>query len=168
MQLPYNKSELKDSMGRFRTASLFYEINQTDIPAIFTLKEEDTEYKGKLHLSMKRLYLEMCDPTEYIFATTILFSYPQWERMVENSQIAPHIESWRKELNLYLKAMAVQKNIQLSKQGSYNATKWLSDRGWQEAERGRPTEKERQARLKEDREIIKQLEEDSLRLVQNG
>ena len=37
----YDNSVLKDVIGNFRTLSLFYEINITELEPLFTLKDSD-------------------------------------------------------------------------------------------------------------------------------
>ena len=52
---------LKDSMGRFRTLSLFVEHKHDKYPAPYTLKP----YNHKGAMSMYLKYMEIGDPTEY-------------------------------------------------------------------------------------------------------
>ena len=66
-----DKSKMLDSMQRPLTQSLFLELGYTDF-AIFTLKEDDYVYNDKTYISLKKLYLEMEDPTEYDFANECL------------------------------------------------------------------------------------------------
>ena len=63
-----DKNSLKSTNGIPLTQSLFLEIGYTDY-AVFTLKDDDYEYKGRVYPSLKRLYLEMEDVGEYEFAT---------------------------------------------------------------------------------------------------
>ena len=62
-----DKSRLVDGQGKPLTQSLFLEIGYTDF-SVYTLKDQDYEYNDKVYPSLKRLYLEMEDPTEYEFA----------------------------------------------------------------------------------------------------
>ena len=61
---------MKDNVGRYRTQSLFREFyvhTSTGLSPIWTLKDEDPQ--GELP-SLKRIYLDYEDPTEYSFAKT--------------------------------------------------------------------------------------------------
>ena len=56
--------------GKAKNQRLYYELCYSDTAdAIFTLKERDIEEKGKLVLSLKKLYVARVteDPTEYEF-----------------------------------------------------------------------------------------------------
>lgn len=56
------------------TQGLFLEIGYTKY-SVYTLKDEDYEYKGQMFPSLKRIYLEMADAGEYEFATTHLLGW---------------------------------------------------------------------------------------------
>ena len=171
-ELPYDKAVLRDKMGKNRTQSLFLEYYHHNIHLlpIFTLKEEDFfhEPSGVQCLSLKRLYLEECDPTEYMFATKYFYSFYQWEKLARHKQLAVHVNRWREELGLLIKARSIQKNIELAGRGSYNASKWLSDRGWEEKDRGRPSKAEKDRKLKEDTALLKEIQKDAKRLKAVG
>ena len=47
--LPYKKEDLLDGKGRFLTQSLFLELEYNTNFAVFTLKENDYNYKGKIY-----------------------------------------------------------------------------------------------------------------------
>lgn len=141
-----------DSMGKFRTQSLFLELGYgTD--ALFTLKDQDHEHEGTVYKSLKRLYLEFEDPTEYEFANTVLLGWRHWQRMCENKVIRKHIDEWREELEVKLRSQAIRDAIQEAKKGHFQAAKWVADRGWSTRGAGRPSkadiehEKKVQARI---------------------
>lgn len=148
-----NKQEtMLDSMGKFRTQSLFLELGYgTD--ALFTLKDQDHEHEGTVYKSLKRLYLEFEDPTEYEFANTVLLGWRHWQRMCENKVIRKHIDEWREELEVKLRSQAIRDAIQEAKKGHFQAAKWVADRGWSTRGAGRPSkadiehEKKVQARI---------------------
>lgn len=141
-----------DSMGKFRTQSLFLELGY-GADALFTLKDQDHEHEGKIYPSLKRLYLEFEDPTEYEFANTILLGWRHWQRMCENKIIRKHIDEWREELEVKLRSQAIRDAIQEAKKGHFQAAKWVADRGWSTRGAGRPSkadiehEKKVQARI---------------------
>lgn len=150
-----NKSELKANNGVPLTQGLFLEIQYGEL-AVFTLKDDDYEYNGKLYPSLKKLYLEMEDIGEYEFATTHLLGWAHWQRMCDNKQLRKHIDEWREELELKLRSRAIKamKDKIASEQG-INAAKWIADKGWAKKGVGRPNkqEEEREKRLQEKLDI---------------
>lgn len=160
-----DKTKLVDGQGKPLTQSLFLEIGYTDF-SVYTLKDQDYEYNGKMYPSLKRLYLEMEDPTEYEFANECLLGWRHWIRLCENKQIAKHIDEWRAELEYKLRSKAVRMMLSSAKGGNYQAAKWFADRGWSNKGAGRPSkadvehERQVQARLGEE------YSEDVVRLFQ--
>lgn len=138
-----NEGKFVDSMGRPLTQGLFLEINYDDY-AIYTLKEDDYTYKGKLYPSMKKAYLELEDPTEYIFANKYFLNWNQWKRICENKVLMRYISEWREELELKMKAAAIREMQALinSEQGSFQAVKYLAEKGWDKRTAGRPSKAE--------------------------
>lgn len=133
---------MTDEMGRYITQSLFLEINYTDL-AVYTLKDEHYEYNGKLYPSIKRLYLECEDPTEYEFANTYLCGWKHWQRLLDNKAIRKHIEEWREELEYKLRAKGIKRIVaEVNGANGMQASKWLADRGWSTRSAGRPSKAE--------------------------
>jgi hypothetical protein len=128
-------------MGRYITQSLFLELGYNE-DAIYTLKDQDHFHNGKLYISAKKLYLEMEDPTEYKFAITYFCGWKHWQKMSENKAIRKHIEEWREELEYKLRSEGVKAMIVQARTGSFQASKWLNDRGWEKRAAGRPSEAE--------------------------
>lgn len=147
-----DKEKLVDTMGRPLTQSLFLEIGYSDY-AVYTLKEYDHQYNGKTYPSLKKLYLEAEDPTEYAFAERHLLGWQHWKRLCDNKVIAKHIEEWREELELKIRSQAIRdmQNLCASENGNFSAAKFLADRGWEKRSAGRPSkaEKERHLRIEE-------------------
>lgn len=139
----FDKSKLVDTSGRPLTQSLFLELGYSEY-AVYSLKDADHELNGKKYISIKRLYLDMEDTTEYEFAKTYLLGWKHWQRLCENKQIAIHINEWREELELKLRARAVKQMMDLANGGSYQASKWLVDRGWDSRGAGRPSKEEKE------------------------
>jgi hypothetical protein len=117
-----DKKLLVDKMGRPLTQALFLEVNYNPESAVYTRKDYDHEYKGKVYPSLKRLYLQMEDVVEYEFA---------------NTAVADIISMTAEEK-------------------SFQAAKWLADKGWDKRRAGRPSkdeveqEKKMQASLEEE------------------
>jgi hypothetical protein len=146
------KSKLVDTMGRPLTQSLFLEVGYSEY-AVYTLKEFDYEYKGKVYPSLKKLYLKEEDPTEYVFAEKHLLGWQHWKRLCENKVIRKHVDEWREELELKIRSQAIRDMMGLcaSENGNFSAAKFLADRGWEKRGAGRPSkaEKERQDRIQD-------------------
>lgn len=161
-----DKSKLKDTSGRPLTQSLFLEVNYTDY-AVYTLKDEDYEYKGKLYPSLKRLYLNEEDPSEYMFASKYLLGWQHWKRLCENKIIKKHVEEWREELELKLKSRAVKDMINLcgSENGSFQAAKWLAEKGWDKRLAGRPSKAEIERHAAIDKRLDEEFGADILRMT---
>lgn len=138
-----DKTKLRDSRGRPLTQSLFLEVGYNTEFAVYTQKDEDYEYKGKVYPSLKRLYLEHEDPTEYDFACTYLLGWEQWQRICANKVFTKMVERWREELELKIRAQAVRDimNTSATEKG-FQASKWLADRGWDKRAAGRPSKEE--------------------------
>lgn len=148
-----DKSLMVDINQRPCTQALFLELGYDVRWAMYTLKELDYTYKGKVYPSLKRLFLAMDDPTEYEFATKYLLSWNHWKRITENKQLAPYVAEWRDELELKLRSRAIR-DIQAlceSENGNYQAAKFLADKGWDKRQAGRPSkaEREKQAAIAE-------------------
>ena len=137
----------KADQGSFRTKSLFFEYSapamRQKYPPPFTIKEDDYEKDGEIYVSMKRLYLEKRDPTEYLFAKEVLGSYPAWTVLKDSTFFKPFGEAWHTELMLLLQAENIQE-IRLEaasdSKGASSAAKWLAEKGWDKTStKGRPS-----------------------------
>lgn len=147
VEKPTGYENLKDSMGRFRTLSLFVEHKHDSYPAPFTLKDYD--HKGAL--SMYLLYMEHSDPTEYSFAIGTLGSWKHWEALSTAEWFKPYVEQWRKELKQKLAFERFKEMYDAAQKGDLRGTKWLDDKFGirPAAKRGRPSKAEKKAYLKE-------------------
>lgn len=139
-----DKSKMKTPQGNYITQGLFLEIHYPET-ALYTLKNEDFTYKGKVYPSLKRLYLECKDVIEYEFATTYLCGWDHWQRIVENKLITKHIKRWRNELQLKLRSKAFKEILDRTQtEKGMVANKWIADKGWVKREAGRPSKLERE------------------------
>ena len=156
-----DKSKYKDSMGRYIVQGLFLE-NKYDVDmAVFTIDGEDKEYKGKVYPSLKSLYLEYADPKEYNFANEYLYDWNHWQRMINNKWIGQHIHDWREELELKLVSEGVNVLINLAtEENSYQAAKWMAERGWDKSTKGRPSKEQIQGELKKRADKAQEFGED--------
>jgi len=133
---------LKDTMGRYRTQSLFrefYSEASTGLKPMWTLKDEDPQ--GELP-SLKRIYLECEDPTEYSFAMEVFGTWQHWLKIKASKAIEPHIEDWPIELEVRLKSKGILGvAAELRGKNAFSAAKFLANKGWKEtaSTRGRPS-----------------------------
>ena len=138
----------KDKQGKWLTQALFLEFNYNE-NAVYTLDDSHKEYKGKKYLSMKQLYIEMGDVTEYEFANKYFGGWTHWKKLRGNKAIAKHIDQAKEELELKLIACGVKRIIDHSKgDKGYQAAKWLADRGWDTRKAGRPSKSEVEGEIK--------------------
>lgn len=162
-----DKSKLVDGMGKPLTQGLFLEIGYNTDYAIYTLKENDYTYKGRVYPALKRLYLLEEDPTEYTFATKYLLGWNHWKRMCENNQIRKHVDEWREELELKLRSQAIRdmQNLCASESGNFSAAKFLADRGWDKRAAGRPSKAEKERNLRIEQRLDDEFNNDVARLA---
>lgn len=138
-----DKSKLKDTQGRPLTQSLFLELGYNLKYAIFTLNDEDREFKGKTYVSLKKRYIEMEDITEYAFANKWLLNWDHWQRLNSNKLLVPYFDKWRYELELLIRSSAIQSIIAEScGEKGFQAAKWLAGKGWSTRGPGRPSKEE--------------------------
>lgn len=161
MSFKPDKSKFKDEKGRYIVQGLFLEDRYNPNLAVYTFDGEDKEYKGKLFPSLKKLYLEEGDIEEYVFATKYLYDWAHWKRMCNNAVVSRHIEQWREELELSLRSEAIGTLVHLAlNEDSYQAAKWLADKGWLKNSRGRPSKEEVDGELKRRAEIEAQYQDE--------
>lgn len=145
------KSKFKDERGAYLTQSLFLEVGYDTEKAVYTFSDEDKCYKGKVYPSLRRLYLEAGDPTEYEFARTWLHGWDHWLRILGNKALLAQVELWREELGVKLRSEGVRRALAHGLD-SFAAAKWAADGHWH-VKRGRPS-KEEQTREKRIRERV--------------
>lgn len=163
MKLP-TREQMQDAMGKPITQSLFLEIGYTD-QAVYTLKDLDHEHNGKYYPSLKRLYLECGDPTEYEFATTYLLGWKHWLRLCDNRMVRKHIDEWREELEVKLRSKGVKNVLESAKAGNYQAARWLADRGWDTRGAGRPSKADVEKEKRVQAAMSEEYEADVIRLI---
>jgi hypothetical protein len=103
------RSVFLDCSGRYRTQSLFWEYKDSGYPALFNLREEDTtDADGNTYVSLRRLYVQTEDPTEYLFALKAFGSWRHWSRLRSLLWFLPHYTEWREELDARLRSIGAQ------------------------------------------------------------
>lgn len=142
-----DKSVFKDAGGRYLTQSLFLEFQYDPTFAVFTFDGMDKEYNGKKYISLRKLFLEEEDPTEYNFAVKYLYDWEHWQRMNENKALRKHFDAWRDELEIKIRAGAIRAIRDMTADGNnFQAMKFLADRGWDKRGAGRPSKEEKERR----------------------
>jgi hypothetical protein len=162
-----DKSLMLDSMGRYLTQSLFLEFAYNE-DAIYSLKEQDHFHNGRVYYSIKRIYLEMADPTEYEFANAAFSGWKHWQKICDNKAIRKHIDEWRSELEYKLRCSGIKALIAQGTTGNFQAAKWLADRGWDTRGAGRPSKEEVQREKEFQSRAQDEFSGDVLRLLKNG
>lgn len=162
----FDKSKFKDKMDRNLTQGLFWEYRHPDYPATFCLKEKDIERQGKIYISLKNIYLEIADITEYQFAIEIFGSWTHWEKILKSGILLEHILQWRKELEIKLRSEGIRQMIKASREGSKGAAaaKWLAEAKWKGSGRGRPSAEEVEREKKIQAGISNEVSEDLQRI----
>lgn len=150
----------------YRTRSLFIETHTQGPEPLMTLKEHDIEVNGKKLLSLRRIYLEIGDPTEYQVAMEVLGSWDHWNRLLESTVVKPYIDAMREELEIVNRSQALQA---LRKTALYEgakgtvAAKYIAEQAWKST-RGRPSKEEKAKQLRIESAIEKEMSEDAERL----
>lgn len=146
-----DKKRFKGGQGVWLTHSLFLEMSNYDTElAVYTLKDDDHEFKGKLYPSLKKLYLEVGDPTEYEFAQQHLGGWDHWKRILNHNTLREdYISKWREELSMRFRSEAVRGMVGAAtgERPSFQAIKWLADAGW-DMDGGKGSQKRKKAEKK--------------------
>lgn len=165
MEVVIDRAKFKDSQGRFITQKLFLEYAYDTDFAIYTFDDEHKEYKGVIYFSLKKLYIEEGDVTEYSFAKKYLSGWKHWKKLQGNKQILAHIKEWREELMLSIKSDAIKSIIDCSMNDTgFQASKWLAENGWEKRGPGRPSKLEKEEHLAQQDRISQDFKDDFDRL----
>ena len=137
--------DTKDALGKWLTLAMFWESRHPKYTPTYTLKDYDMERDGIFYPSLKKIYLEKSDPTEYLFATEVFDSWPHWQAICNSYRIRPIIAKWREELEVKLRAEGIRSVINHAQtEKGYQAAKWLADKGWEKKRKaGAPSKVER-------------------------
>lgn len=140
-------SQLVGSNSKRKTSALFLENNyhrESEDPAPYTLKEND--HNGKI--SLKRIFMECEDPTEYLFSIAAFNSWEHWQVLKNSKFFQPYYEKWVEEMEARLQAEAI---LTIREDARTNATsaRWLAEKGWRaKSTKGRPSKAEVDRQLK--------------------
>ena len=164
--MPVTIKDMKDAIGRWRTANLFEETCDDPIkyPPVYCL--QDTH--GSLP-SLKRNYLELGDLMEYTFAETFLGGWDHWQRINDSWILKPHIEKWRAELKIKVESESLAKIKEIAGgdgPAALAAAKYLYERARNSegGKRGRPSKAEKEAALQKELRDSEDVAADAARL----
>lgn len=157
----------KDKMGRWQTVGLFLEKGYKP-SAIFTIQDEDREYKGEKYPSIKRMFIECYkeDPTEMKFARECLGGWQHWKKIKANQELYCMYEEWKEEAEIYVRSIGVRSAMEMAMDcKSFAAAKWLAEAGYDKRGAGRPSKEEvvRETRIAS--RVRDELEDDYERLL---
>jgi len=142
------KNKFKNSMGAHLVKSIFfeYDFDQEKSSAVYTLKDYDHEVNGVIYPSLRRLYVSMADPTEYLFASEYLDGWAHWKKLSSAAFFQDHLKEWREELDVKLRAaslLKIRETAAANQKESFQAQKFLVTGGWKSPDEkekvGRPT-----------------------------
>lgn len=169
----YSGSLLRDSRGKWRKGSLFFETSlpdrREDQEPPFTLKEEDYEVDGNKYKSMYKLYMEIADPTEYEFAMQVLGSWNHWQVLQKASWMKEYVQAWRDELAIKLRSKAIKAMVDVAvSEGAKGTTaaKYLAEEGWNKGSgKGRPSKDKIEREANKIVRIHEEVDEDIERMM---
>ena len=104
-------------------------------------------------------YLSYDDPSGYIFAEAwVEDGYRKWVEMQNAFGVKDEFKEWKNTLEMKLQAQGII-NIARQKDTSFQAAKWLADRGWAEK-----SDKRTKEHKKRTQEAVDHIKEDMERL----
>lgn len=122
---------------KFHTRRLFFEKTTTEnldpVVTKYTLRNKDREVNGVVYKSLKKLYIEMEDIGEYDFANKYLSGWEHWEKLSSLDWFQSYLVSWRRELQVKMKARAlkaISDEAALEGKNAFSANKWLLANKW--------------------------------------
>jgi hypothetical protein len=159
----------KDNQGRFLTQCLFqenYDHQHPRFPAVFSLKDPDPDKTNQLP-SFKKAFLDSRDITGYKVAQELLGSWEHMQKLLRAEWFLKHFLRWTEELEIILKAeglFKIQEHAKGEGSTSFQAAKYLSDKGW-EPKRGRPSKAEKAKEAAKEKALESALEDDMSRIL---
>ena len=160
----------KDTMGRYRTQSLFWEMRDPSMDPIWSTKDYDLVKGDKTYKSLKNIYMSYTHVPgfEYDFAMDLFGSWDHWLKLCNDTTpaIKDMIKGWRDELDIRIKAKGI-KSIMLHSLDDdpkgLQAAKYLVENGWTK-KAGRPSKEAVLRETKIQAGITKDLEADMQRV----
>lgn len=164
-------SKFHNSRNVLLLQKIFLEISYYDQRyVLYTLKDRD-------HLgfkSIKRLYLEEEDLTEYSFGEKYFYNYDHWKKITECDWFKPIVAEWREELATKLESRYLKKLQEIAELGGKEGTSAIkillgrARKPKEGAKRGRPVggyREDDKTSVRSSLGISEQIKKDYLRLV---
>ena len=108
-------------------------------------------------------FLEIADPTGFIFSEKWLEDgYRKWTTFIHSIGVKEEVKEWQETLAIKLQATAITQIA--SQRDSFQALKWLADRGWVEKADKR-TKEAKKAAARANEEVEADMERLGLKLV---
>jgi hypothetical protein len=151
-------NKFKNGSGAHLLKPIFYELDNAEKTfAVYTLKDYDHTVDGVTYPSLRRLYVELADPTEYTFALTYLDGWSHWKKLCEANWFKEHLREWREELEVKLRAAAllkIRETAAADKKESFQAQKFIVQGGWKSPEEKEKVGRPSQAKIVEEAEKL--------------
>lgn len=166
----FDRSQLRDEMNKMRTSSLFVEfpVRGKSNGPLMTLRDVPyTMQDGTVLPSLREIYMQFSDPTEYSVAMHVLGDWNHWQRLTRNKNIMEYIQLWRDELEVKLRSEAIRGVVEVANgtsQSKLGAAKYIAEGGWKEKKAGRPTKGQINKQAKIEARIKNEVDEDLERL----
>ena len=144
---PFTQDQLRDTKGRLKTQSLFFEYRHRNTGnEIYNLKDYDLNGC----ISMYKIYME--EPTEYHAAMRLLGSWLHWNRLCETAWFRLFLDVWRKERAERDEALGYASLLDSARDGNVAASRVIA--GIDQKKRGAPSKKEKAKTQKEEDELL--------------
>lgn len=180
---PMDGPPYRDAIGRFRTSSLFLETFDTTLDTAlyrpyFTLADNDRTLNPTSMFysiipnhtlpSLRKIYLQYSDPSEYAFAFGTFKNDKQWKVLLKCKWFHPYIDEWRDSLDAKIRSESVaqmRRTADSGGPGAIQAAKWLAEGGYREKQlKGRPSALDKKDALQREISVDKLLQEDAERI----
>lgn len=132
----------KASNGVYFTKQLFLETapSETRDLVLYTLKDSDHTLDGRSYPSLRRLYLDTADESEYLFAQKYFDGWPHFRKLLNCPWFVDYLSEWREELRVRQMAESFATIKAKARSGDVATAKYLLERGWEPKESvGRPS-----------------------------
>jgi len=123
----------------FKPLLLEFSRDEEKDRVLYTIKDHDvTLSSGRVVPSLKRLYIEESDITEYSFATKYFLDLDHWERLTDMYWFKNIVREWRRELELSIRSKALKALVSLAENTTISDSnptkasinKYLVEGGW--------------------------------------
>ena len=123
--------------SRKPTKALFYEYRNTALEPTYTVHFQDRRVGDKVYKSMRLVYINTCDPTEWTFVQQVCHGdweyWNQLQKALNNYILKPKkdsVDRWRKEMEVKMRSdavVAIYKDTQQATPSSISSAKWLAE-----------------------------------------